>query len=179
MLKIKSNTNEFTIIFSEKIGKKINAEKFSIPALSFFKLQRRTFLFFCFSPLCFVFCFSPLLVSAVFFFSFLFSTTFLVSLDVLPYFFSPKLFSLQPKTFFSSAQKHFFQFSPHYCFSFFFFLLALFSAPPSLFLFCLPFFSAFSHYVLPFFSPSVQLKTFFSCFMSLYLSKSSFSSNLK
>ena len=31
----------------------------------------------------------------------------------------------------------------------------------------------------PFFSPSVQLKTFFSCFMSLYLSKSSFSSNLK
>ena len=138
MLKIKSNTNEFTIIFSEKIGKKINAEKFSVPALSFFQLQRRTFLFFCFSPLCFVFCFSPPLVSAVLFFSFLFSTTFLVSLDVLPYFFSPKLFSLQPKTFFSSAQKHFFQFSPHYCFSFFFFLLALFSAPPSLFLFFLP-----------------------------------------
>jgi len=39
MLKIKSNTNEFTIIFSEKIGKKINAEKFSVPALSFFLLQ--------------------------------------------------------------------------------------------------------------------------------------------
>ena len=50
MLKIKFNTNEFTIIFSEKIGKKINAEKlsaqpslfnfnaapFSIPALFFF-----------------------------------------------------------------------------------------------------------------------------------------------
>ena len=44
MLKIKSNSNEFTIIFSEKIGKKINAEKFSVPALSFFQLQRRTFL---------------------------------------------------------------------------------------------------------------------------------------
>ena len=106
MLKIKSNTNEFTIIFSEKIGKKINAEKFSVPALSFFQLQRRTFLFFCFSPL---------LVSAVFFFSFLFSTTFLVSLNVLPYFFSPKLFSLQPKTFFSA--QNLFQFSPKTFFS--------------------------------------------------------------
>ena len=38
MLKIKSNTNEFTIIFSEKIGKKINAKKFSVLALSFFQL---------------------------------------------------------------------------------------------------------------------------------------------
>ena len=115
MLKIKSNTNEFTIIFSEKIGKKINAEKFSVPALFFFQLLRRTFLFFCFSPLCFVFCFSPPLVSAVLFFSFLFSTTFLVSLDVLPYFFSPKLFSLQPKTFFSA--QNLFQFSPKTFFS--------------------------------------------------------------
>ena len=44
MLKIKSNTNEFSIIFSEKIGKKINPEKFSVPALSFFQLQRHTFL---------------------------------------------------------------------------------------------------------------------------------------
>ena len=130
------------------------------------------------SALFVLFSVSALFWSAPSFFSFLFSTTFLVSLDVLPYFFSPKQFSLQPKTIFS-AQKHFFQFSPHYCFSFFFFLLALFSAPPSLFLFFLPFFSAFSRYVLPFFSPSVQLKTLFSCFMSLYLSKSSFSSNLK
>ena len=46
MLKIKSNTNEFTIIFSEKIRKKINAEKFSVPALSFFLLQRLFLLFF-------------------------------------------------------------------------------------------------------------------------------------
>jgi len=43
MLKIKSNTNEFTIIFSEKIGKKINAEKFSVPAPSFFLLQHLFF----------------------------------------------------------------------------------------------------------------------------------------
>ena len=99
MLKIKSNTNEFTIIFSEKIGKKINTEKFSVPALSFFQLQRRTILFFCFSvsaPLFLVSCFSLLF--------FLFSTTFLVSLDVLPYFFSPKHF-FSPRTF--SAQNVF------------------------------------------------------------------------
>ena len=117
MLKIKSNTNEFTIIFSEKIGKKINAEKFSIPALSFFQLQRRTFLFFYFSPLCFVFCFSPLLVSAVFFFFsvqhhffcffrrvalFFQPKTILSSTQNV--FFSPKPFSVQPKNiFFSSA----------------------------------------------------------------------------
>ena len=50
-----------------------------------------------------------------FFFSFLFSTTFLVSLNVLPYFFSPKLFSLQPKTFFSA--QNLFQFSPKTFFS--------------------------------------------------------------
>ena len=65
-----------------------------------------------------------------------------------------------------------------------FFSCSLHPAPPTpfllfVFLFFLPFFSAFSHYVLPFFSPSVQLKTFFSCFMSLYLNKSSFSSYLK
>ena len=86
------------------------------------------------------------------------------------FWFSPKIlhsaqnvFFFNPKYFFSSAQKSLFNFYA----SFF------------LFLFFLPFFSAFSHFVLPFFSPSVQLKTFFSCFMSLYLSKSSFSSNLK
>ena len=64
----------------------------------------------------FVFCFSPLFGQRrLFFFSFLFSTTFLVSLDVLPYFFSPKLFSLQPKTFFSA--QNLFQFSPKTFFS--------------------------------------------------------------
>ena len=57
MLKIKFNTNKFTIIFSEKIGKKINAEKFSIPTLSFFQLQRHTssFFFFFFSTRCLFF----------------------------------------------------------------------------------------------------------------------------
>ena len=75
MLKIKSNTNEFTIIFFEQIGKKINAEKFSVPALSFFQLQHRTFLFFCFSPLCF-FSVSALFVSFLFL---CFSATFFLS----------------------------------------------------------------------------------------------------
>ena len=67
MLKIKSNTNEFTIIFSEKIGKKINAEKFSVPALFLFLLQRPFFFFlpfwsarrlFSVQPSFFLFCFS-------------------------------------------------------------------------------------------------------------------------
>ena len=165
----------------------------SAPHLSLFQLS---FSFsFSAAPSCFsvsalsvLFSVSALFWSApsFFFFSFLFSTTFLVSLDVLPYFFQPKTILSSAQNVFFSAKPFsvqpkniFFQFSPHYCFSFFFYLLALFSAPPSLFLFFLPFFSAFSHYVMPLFSPSVQLKTFFSCFMSLYLSKSSFSSNLK
>ena len=108
MLKIKSNTNEFTIIFSEKIGKKINVEKFSVLALSFFQLQRRIFLFFCFSLLCFVFCFSPLSFFSVSlfqcsFFLFCFSVSvplFLVfSIRVALYFQPNTLF--QPKNFFS------------------------------------------------------------------------------
>ena len=74
MLKIKSNTNEFTIIFSEKIEKKINAKKFSVPALflsfllfqpSFLFLFSATFfLFFCFSPLS-CFCSAPLFLFSV------------------------------------------------------------------------------------------------------------------
>ena len=90
MLKIKSNTNEFTIIFSEKIGKKINAEKFSVPALSFFQLQRHTFLPF------FFFLFSlP-------FFSFL--PTFLFFLVHMCPFFQSKTFLLQPKIFIFSPK---------------------------------------------------------------------------
>ena len=88
MLKIKSNTNEFTIIFSEKIGKKINAEKFSIPALSFFQLQRRTFL-----PFFLSFCFSTLF----------FLSSFLVS--------APSLFLFSPLSFFSVSALLFFCFS--------------------------------------------------------------------
>ena len=110
MLKIKSNTNEFTIIFSEKIGKKINAEKFSVPALSFFLLQRLFLLFFSsgqrlsFASALFFFSvsalphFSPALT---FFFSFGF-----------PLFFSPKYFFFQPKRFsVFSAQTFLLQFS--------------------------------------------------------------------
>ena len=115
MLKIKSNTNEFTIIFSEKIGKKINAEKFSVPALSFF-------LFFCFSPLS-CFCSAPLflfLFSALLFqpsFLFLFSATFLVSVQrsFLFLFSAPFLVSVQCPFFFLLFQhsflfKHLFSF---------------------------------------------------------------------
>ena len=68
------------------------------------------------------------------------------------YYFQPKTFLLQPKILFQFSPK----ISP----------CLWFSASCFLFLFFLPFFSAFSHYVLPFFIPSVQLKTFSatSCF---------------
>ena len=124
MLKIKFNINEFTIIFSEKIEKKINAKKlsaqpslfnfsatpFSVPALFFFQLQRLFLLLFSSpsAPLFFVlfFCFIPLSLAPL--------SSFL--LDVLPFFyqpkniffspkpfFCPKCFCLSPKYFFSSA----------------------------------------------------------------------------
>ena len=109
MLKIKSNTNEFTIIFSEKIGKKINAENFSVPALSFFLLQRLPFFFFCFG--------CPFFSSAFFFFFFL------------PYVFKVQPFTCcsltQPKRF--SAQTFLLQFSHSF---FFFFLLYSFLVQP-------------------------------------------------
>ena len=212
MLKIKFNINEFTIIFSEKIGKKINAEKlsaqpslfnfsaapFSVPALFFFQLQRLFLLLFSSGQRLFLLLFSSPSAPLFFFLFFCFIPLSLAPLssfllDVLPFFyqpkniffspkpfFSPKRFCLSPKYFFSSAQKYYFQpkrfcFNPRYFFSSAQKSLPVCGlVPPS---FC--FFSAFSHYVLPFFSPSVQLKTFFNCFMSLYLSKSSFSSNLK
>ena len=103
-------------------------------------------------------------------------------------FFQPYLFKVQPFTCCSLTQpkqpKRFLAFQPkRFCFS---------SATLSSF-FSTLFFSdsAQKCYIQPktffffslgcplFFSLSVQLKTFFSCFMSLYLSKSSFSSNLK
>ena len=105
MLKIKSNTNVFTIIFSEKIGKKKNAQKISFSLCSvqppssflllFFFLVSTLFYF---SPFFFLFSFSA------FFFLFSvphFSPTppFLFS-NVLP-FFNP---NVGPKTFFSSTQ---------------------------------------------------------------------------
>ena len=129
----------------------------SFQPFSFFLLQYRTSLPFSVLFQRHLFCF----FSAPFF-SFQFTCAIFFSPKTL--FFSPKRFCFNPRYFFSSAQKS---------------LPVCGSVPPFFFLFFLPFFSAFSHYVLPFFSPSVQLKTFFNCFMSLYLSKSSFSSNLK
>ena len=219
MLKIKFSINEFTIIFFEKIGKKINTEKlsaqpslfnfsvapFSILALFFFQIQCLFLLLFSSSQRLFLLLFSspsasPFLLFVFLLFSFVFSASFFFSSRRVALFLSAQKYFFQPKTFFTSAQNPFsaqnvfasaqntfsvqpktfllqpkilFQFSPKIS------PCLWFSASFFLFLFFLPFFSAFSHYVFPFFSPSVQLKTFFTCFMSLYLSKSSFSSNLK
>ena len=95
MLKIKSNTNEFIIIFSEKIGKKKNAQKISFSLCS---VQHPFF-------------FSPpfLLVSASFFFFFF------------CFCFQPPLlekFSASFFCFFSFGQRPFFCFSPLFLFNF-------------------------------------------------------------
>ena len=163
MLKIKSNTNEFTIIFSEKIGKKINAEKFSVPALSFFQLQRRTFFFFCFSPL---------LVSAVFFFFFSVQHHF-------PCFFRRVALFFQPKTILSSAQNVFFSpkpfsvqppplFQPLFVLfqPFFLFVGSVFNAP-FLFVQRLLFFFLFQHLILFFLPTSKAKNILFRCFTFL------------
>ena len=107
MLKIKSNTNEFTIIFSEKIGKKINVEKFSVLALSFFQLQRRTFL--------------PFFASAPFFFFFFlpfWPARRLLTFQRLTFLFFRRVALFQPKCWAQNV----FQFSPtHFFFSFLFY----------------------------------------------------------
>ena len=126
MLKIKFNINKFTIIFSEKIGKKINAKKlsaqpslfnfsvepFSVPALFFFQLQRLFLLLFSSGQRLFLLLFSSPSAPLFFFLFFCFIPLSLAPLssfllDVLPFFyqpknifFSPKPFLLQPKTFF-------------------------------------------------------------------------------
>ena len=133
MLKIKSNTNEFTIIFFKKIGKKKNAQKISF---SLYSVQHPFFV----SP-------SFLLVSVSFLFSasvfsaplcFFSAPPLFFSVHVCP-FFSPKtFFSAQnnslfsPKSFFSAqnvlpSAQNLFQFSPHHCFSLFLFCFSLFS----------------------------------------------------
>ena len=97
--------------------RKINAEKFSVPALSFFQLQRRTFLlFFCFSL--FLSFFFSVAVLFLFLFLFLAPLFFLLAPHSLFCFrrvallssaqniiFSPKRFCFSPRYFFSSAQK--------------------------------------------------------------------------
>ena len=126
MLKIKFNINKFTIIFFEKIGKKINAKKlsaqpslfnfnaapFSAPALFFFQFQCLFLLLFSSGQCLFLLSFSSpsaLLFFFLFFYFFPLSLAPLSSflLDMLPFFyqsknifFSPKHFLLQPKTFF-------------------------------------------------------------------------------
>ena len=101
-------SNEFTIIFSEKIGKKINAEKFSVLALSFFLLQP-------FSPLFLLQQLSSFLLQRLSFFFFSFSL-------LLCFFFLPYVFKVQPFTCCSLTQpkkpKHFSAFQPkRFCFS--------------------------------------------------------------
>ena len=142
--------------------------------LSFF--QRRT-------SLSFLFVFQPLtFASALLFFSFG---------SRVPFFSAQNNSLFSPNTFFSAQT--FFNFSAQTFFSFS-------SATLLFFFFSALFFSTCSHYILPFFSPSVEPKTFFnsaqnlfqfktffslaqniffSCSTSLYLSKYSFSSNLK
>ena len=175
MLKIKSNTNEFTIIFSEKIGKKINAEKFSIPALSFFLLQCLFLLFFSsgqrlsFASTLFFFSvlalphFSPALT---FFFSFG------CPLFFSPNVFQPKCFSVfQPKRFsVFSAQTFLLQFSHS---SLLLFSALFFSSSALFFLFqrLLFFFSLASFIQGPIFSLATS--------NLFYLNKSLFSSNLE
>ena len=106
------------------------------------------------------------------------------------FFFQPYFFKVQPFTCCSLTQpkkpKHFSAFLPkRFCFSSatlsscFFLLYSFLVQPKNVTFSPKRFFLFFSLGCPLFFSPSVQLTTFFSCFMSLYLSKSSFSSNLK
>ena len=106
MLKIKSNINEFTIIFLRRFERKMNAKESPSASTRFsvsFLLQR---------PFCF-FSFLPWLAHRLSLY--LSSASFSFSFDVLRLF-SP---SVDPKTFFSSAQH----------ISFFFLFCSVFSSP--------------------------------------------------
>ena len=152
-------------------------KKFSVPALSFFLRQHLFFLF---------------LFQQLPFLSLLFRLPFLsfFSVPFSLFFFLPYLFKVQPFTCCSLTQpkkpKRFSAFQPkRFCFnsatlsSCFFLLYSFLVQPKNVTFSPKRFFFFFSLGCPLFFSPSVQFKTFFSCFMSLYLSKSSFSSNLK
>ena len=154
MLKIKSNTNEFTIIFFWEDSKENKCWKIICPALIFLFLSAShtsfSFLFPGQPPL-FFFSFLP----AFFFFSLgvlpfifqpkipFFSAQTFFSFSAQKHFFQPKTFLLQPKTFLSSAQNFFFFFffSSAATLLFFFFLLYSFLVQPSLFSFSATFFS--------------------------------------
>ena len=157
MLKIKSNTNEFTIIFFWEDWKENKCWKIICSTLSV-QLQRRTFLYssplflsasaplssfllFWSAPL---FCFSPL---------FLFSFSALLSASASLTFLQPSLFSFLLVALYFLAQNTFFQpkrfsiFQPKlFCFSLttllsFFFLLYSFLVQPFFFSFSASFFS--------------------------------------
>ena len=148
MLKIKSNTNEFTIIFLRRLERKRMLKRSCSASVQFSTPSSFLLLFFFFSFLVSaLFCFSPL-------FYFQFRRSLLLqrpsfspalvffSLGVLPFIFQPKIL-FQPKRFL--AQKHFFQPKMFFQFSatllFFFFLLYSFLVQPSFFSFSASFFS--------------------------------------
>ena len=143
MLKIKSNTNEFTIIFLRRLERKRMLKRSRSASIQFSTPSSFLLLFFLFQCLFFFL----LLFSAPPFVSFqrlLFSFQFTCAL-----FFSPKQFSLQPKNIFFSpnvfqffspnvfqfffspnvfaSAQNLFQFSPHHCFSLFLFCFSRFS----------------------------------------------------
>ena len=178
MLKIKSNTNEFTIIFSEKIRRKINAEKLSVqPSLfstlslfqpsfsfSFSTAHFFFFFFFCFLVSHPFFFFSSLLAPPLFFFLFFcFIPLSLVSLssfllDVLPFFYQPKILFFSPSVFQFFSLNVFALVQPLFSSSFFYFIL--FWSSPLFSLSAPPFFLFFSS-VYP--RPNILS----SCFTSL------------
>ena len=191
MLKIKSNINEFTIIFSEKIGKKINAEKlsaqpslfnfsaapFSVPALFFFQLKRLFLLLFSSGQRLFLLLF--LFWSAPFFllqpsFSFQFRRSFFASAS---FPFCPALtFSFLQAALYFSVQNTFFQpklFLAQMFFSFSAQTFLLQFSHCSLFLF----FCFILFWFSPLFSLSVPPFFFFS-FLQLHLSKAQYSLQL-
>ena len=152
MLKIKSNTNKFTIIFFWEDWKENKWWKILCSSPLFLSASAPHLLVFLFQPS--LFCFLFLCFSLLFF---LFSTTFLASLDVLPYFFSPKHF-FSPNTF--SAQE---LFQPKTFFSPLLFICG--SAPPSFLLFSPSF---FLKRLILFFLPTSKAKNIlFRCFTFL------------
>ena len=158
MLKIKSNTNEFTIIFLRRLKRKRMLKRSRSASVQFRTPSTFLHLFFLFQHLFSLF-FLLLFSAASFSFSvsvlaphFCFSPPFLFfSFGSRVPFFSAQKHSFQPKTILSSDQKHFFQpkrfsifqlfFSPNiFCFSsttllFFFFSALFFSGSALFFLF--------------------------------------------
>ena len=107
MLKIKSNTNEFTIIFSKKIRRKINAKKLSVQPTLFSTLSL-------FQP-SFSFSFSAAHFFFFSFFFFFFFFFFCFSLSPFVSFLPAFFFLFSSCVPFFSAQKHFFSAHNVFC----------------------------------------------------------------